>query len=147
MWAERVDQCGFSRPAGACQNSSLPPQDLFDGSQALGDKTADEKNGAAAGLILMLVIALFSRAIYKKWALGGADIKLFAAAGFLTGLYGVLIIFVLTTLLSALHFTYLLIRGKTHLKETRPMVPYMAIAFGIYFLFIKSRITDFILTI
>ena len=51
MWAERVDQCGFSRPAGACQNSSLPPQDLFDGSQALGDKTADEKNGAAAGLI------------------------------------------------------------------------------------------------
>ena len=107
----------------------------------------DSLIGAAAGLILMLVIALFSRAIYKKWALGGADIKLFAAAGFLTGLYGVLIIFVLTTLLSALHFTYLLIRGKTHLKETRPMVPYMAIAFGIYFLFIKSRITDFILTI
>ena len=33
----------------------------------------DSLIGAAAGLILMLVIALFSRAIYKKWVLGGAD--------------------------------------------------------------------------
>ncbi|MBR6225050.1 MAG: prepilin peptidase, partial [Firmicutes bacterium] len=63
--------------------------------------------GAAAGLILMLIIALFSRAIYKKWVLGGADIKIFAAIGFLTGLYGVLIIFVLSTVLSGLHFAYL----------------------------------------
>jgi leader peptidase (prepilin peptidase)/N-methyltransferase len=107
----------------------------------------DSLIGAAAGLILMLVIALFSRAIYKKWALGGADIKLFTAIGFLTGLYGVLIIFVLTTFLSALHIGYLLIRRKTHLKETKPMVPYIAVSFGIYFLFIKSLITDFIITI
>ncbi len=57
----------------------------------------DSLMGAAAGLILMLIIALFSRAIYKKWVLGGADIKLFTAIGFLTGLYGVLIIFVLST--------------------------------------------------
>ena len=107
----------------------------------------DSLIGAAAGLILMLVIALFSRAIYKKWALGGADIKLFTAIGFLTGLYGVLIIFILTTFLSALHIGYLLIRRKTHLKETKPMVPYIAVSFGIYFLFIKSLITDFIITI
>lgn len=103
--------------------------------------------GAAAGLVLMLIIALFSRAVYKKWVLGGADIKLFTAIGFLTGLYGVLIIFVLSTLLSGLHFAYLLIRQKIRLKSTRPMVPYVALAFGIYFLFIKNLITDFIITI
>ena len=107
----------------------------------------DSLMGAAAGLILMLIIALFSRAIYKKWALGGADIKLFTAIGFLTGLYGVLIIFVLSTVLSGLHFAYLLIRQKIQLRETRPMVPYIALAFGIYFLFIRNLITDFIITI
>ena len=107
----------------------------------------DSLMGAAAGLILMLIIALFSRAIYKKWVLGGADIKLFTAIGFLTGLYGVLIIFVLSTVLSGLHFAYLLIRQKIQLRETRPMVPYIALAFGIYFLFIKDLITDFIITI
>ncbi len=107
----------------------------------------DSLMGAAAGLILMLIIALFSRAIYKKWVLGGADIKIFTAIGFLTGLYGVLIIFVLSTVLSGLHFAYLLIRQKIQLRETRPMVPYIALAFGIYFLFIKNLITDFIITI
>ena len=107
----------------------------------------DSLIGAAAGLILMLIIALFSRAIYKKWVLGGADIKLFTAIGFLTGLYGVLIIFVLSTVLSGLHFAYLLMRQKIQLRETRPMVPYIALAFGIYFLFIRSHITDFIITI
>ena len=107
----------------------------------------DSLMGAAAGLILMLIIALFSRAIYKKWVLGGADIKIFAAIGFLTGLYGVLIIFVLSTVLSGLHFAYLLIRQKIQLRETRPMVPSIALAFGIYFLFIRSHIADFIITI
>lgn len=107
----------------------------------------DSLMGAAAGLILMLIIALFSRAIYKKWVLGGADIKLFTAIGFLTGLYGVLIIFVISTLLSGLHLGYLLLRGRVQLKETRPMVPYIAIAYGIYFLFIRSLITDFIITV
>ena len=34
----------------------------------------DSLIGAAAGLLIMLVIALLSRAIYKKWVLGGADI-------------------------------------------------------------------------
>lgn len=107
----------------------------------------DSLLGAAAGLVLMLSIALLSRAIYHKWVLGGADIKLFTAIGFLTGLYGVLIIFIMTTFLSGLHFAYLIIRGKTHLKETRPMVPYAAVAFGIYFLFIKDLVVDFIITI
>ena len=107
----------------------------------------DSLIGAAAGLALMLAIALFSRAIYKKWVLGGADIKLFTAIGFLTGLYGVLIIFILSVLLSGLHFAYLLIRQKIRLRETRPMVPYIALAFGIYFIFIKDLVTDFIITI
>ena len=103
--------------------------------------------GMAAGLVVMLALALISRAIYKKWTLGGADIKLITAIGFLTGLYGVLIIFVISTLLAGLHLGWLLVRGKVNIKETRPMVPYIAVAFGVYFLFIKGLLTDFIITI
>lgn len=107
----------------------------------------DSLLGAAAGLLIMLAIALISRAIYKKWALGGADVKLMTALGFLTGLYGVLIIFILSTFLSAIHFAYLLIRGETTLRSVRPMVPYISVAYGIYFMFIKDLITDFVITI
>ena len=107
----------------------------------------DSLLGALAGLLIMLSIALISRAIYKKWVLGGADIKLMAAMGFLTGLYGALIIFVLYTFLSAAHVVWLLIIHKASLKSSRPMVPYMAIAFLIYMLFIKDLITDFVITI
>ncbi|MBR6473809.1 MAG: prepilin peptidase [Firmicutes bacterium] len=103
--------------------------------------------GAALGFVIMLSIALISRAIYKKWALGGADIKLFTAMGFLTGVYGIGIIFIISTFLSAVHFAWLMIRHETRLGETRAMFPYATIAFGIYFLFIKDLITDFIITI
>ena len=107
----------------------------------------DSLLGAAAGLVIMLSIALLSRAIYRKWSLGGADIKLMMALGFLTGLYGALIIFVLYTFISAIHIGWLLIRSRTSLKETRPMVPYISIAFFIYIYFIKDLLTDFIITI
>ena len=107
----------------------------------------DSLLGAAAGLAVMLAIALLSRAIYKKWAVGGADIKLYAAIGFLCGFTGVLSIFVISTLLSGLHLAWLLIRHETGLKETRPMVPYTAIAFGIYYLFLQELLTGYAIII
>ena len=107
----------------------------------------DSLMGAAAGLVVMLAIALLSFAVYKKWTLGGADIKLMIAVGFLTGLYGVLIVFILYNVLSGLHLGWLLIKGKIRISQSTPMVPYIAMAFGIYFIFIKDLITDFIITI
>ena len=95
----------------------------------------------------MLARALFSRAIYKKWALGGADVKLLTVTGFLTGFYGVLIVFVLSTFMSALHFAFLVITKRAELKETRPLIPYISLAFAIYFIFIRAHIADFMITL
>lgn len=107
----------------------------------------DSLLGMTSGLVIMLAIALFSRAIYKKWALGGADVKLLTVTGFLTGFYGVLIVFVLSTFMSALHFAFLVITKRAELKETRPLIPYISLAFAIYFIFIRAHIADFMITL
>ncbi|MCR5182687.1 MAG: A24 family peptidase [Clostridia bacterium] len=100
--------------------------------------------GVACGLGIMLALALLSRAIYKKWVLGGADIKIFAALGLMTGLYGILIIFILSTLLSGLHLGFLVIVRKANLKETRPMVPYIALATLLYFMFLADLTAGYV---
>ena len=48
--------------------------------------------------------------MYKKPAIGGADVKLFGALGLVTGVDGILFIFVVSTFLSAGHFIWLMIR-------------------------------------
>ncbi len=88
--------------------------------------------GALIGFGVLFVIAVISRLVYKKPAVGGGDVKLFAALGLATGTDGILIIFVLTTFISAGHFIYLMIRRGAKLSDSRPMAPYIAIASTIY---------------
>ena len=88
--------------------------------------------GALIGFGVMLVIALAGRLVYKKPAVGGADVKLFAALGLCCGTDGVLTIFVLTTFLSAGHFIWLMARRGAKLSDERAMVPYIAISTTLY---------------
>lgn len=88
--------------------------------------------GALAGMGVMVFMGLAGRLIYRKETLGGGDIKLFGALGLACGLDGILIIFVLTTLLSAGHLAYLLARKRVKLTDQQPMVPYIAVSAGIY---------------
>lgn len=88
--------------------------------------------GALAGFGVMIAMGIFGKLIYRKETLGGGDIKLFGALGLATGLDGILIIFVLTTLLSAAHLSYLLARKRVKLTDQQPMVPYIAVSAGIY---------------
>ena len=88
--------------------------------------------GAGLGFGVLLLMALVSRLIYKKPGIGGADVKLFSVLGFMTGLRGIIIIFIFSTFLSAIHFTVLLALKKTTLKEHRPMVPYISASAIIY---------------
>lgn len=96
--------------------------------------------GAVLGFGIMGFIALMGRMIYKKEALGGGDIKLFACLGLISGVYGVLAIFVMTTLISAAHCVWLLARKKIKRTDTLPMAPYIAIATAIYMLFLWGRL-------
>ena len=88
--------------------------------------------GALIGFGVMLLIALIGRLAYKKPAVGGADVKLFAALGLCCGSDGVLVIFILTTFISAGHFVYLMVRRGAKLSDERAMVPYIALSTTLY---------------
>lgn len=76
--------------------------------------------GAAIGLVLTGTIALIGRLVYRKSAVGGADIKLFTALGLLTGMEGILFIFVVSTFASAGHFAWLLLGKRAKRTDERP---------------------------
>ncbi len=99
--------------------------------------------GAAIGFALMGLIAGLGRLFYQKMALGGGDIKLYAVLGFLTGIKGVLFIFVVSTFVSAGFFVIQLSRRKIKKTDTMPMVPYIAGAACLYIVFFW----DFVLVI
>lgn len=88
--------------------------------------------GALIGFGVLLFIGILGKLIYKKDSLGGGDIKLFAALGLATGVDGILIILILTTLISAAHTGYLLMRKRIKVSDKRPMAPYIAVSAAIY---------------
>ena len=88
--------------------------------------------GAAVGFGVMLLIAVIGRLMYKKPAVGGADVKLFAALGLALGTDGIVAVFVISTFLSAGHFIWMMVRKGAKLTDERPMVPYIAAAAIIY---------------
>ena len=92
--------------------------------------------GAAAGFGIMALTAAAGKLAYRRETLGGGDIKLFAALGLMTGLGGITAIFILTTLISAGHLIYLLIRRKRKKTDTVPMAPYIAVSTAVYLIFL-----------
>lgn len=92
--------------------------------------------GGAIGFGVMGFVALLGKMLYRRDTLGGGDIKLFASLGLVTGTEGIIIIFILTTLLSGGHFVWLLMRKKIKRTDSQPMVPYIAIATAIHLVFL-----------
>ena len=85
--------------------------------------------GAGAGFGILLLAALLSKG---GAGVGGGDIKLFAAIGLCFGADGAVIVFILTTLLSAAHFCILLMKKRIKVSERKPMVPYITVSSAIY---------------
>lgn len=98
----------------------------------------DSLIGAAIGLALTASVALAGRLVYRKCAVGGADIKLFTTLGLLTGVEGIIFIFVVSTFASAGHFAWLLFRRKAKRTDERPMVPYIAAAAVLYMVIFRE---------
>ena len=98
----------------------------------------DSLIGAAIGLGLTGAVALVGRLAYKKCAVGGGDIKLFTTLGLLTGVQGILFIFVVSTFVSAGYFAWLLFRKKAKRTDERPMVPYIAGAAVLYMVIFRE---------
>lgn len=92
--------------------------------------------GGVIGFGIMGFVSLAGKLAYRREAVGGGDIKLFAALGLVLGVRGVLAVFIMTTLISSAHFIWLIARKKIKRTDTVPMVPYIALASSIYLVFL-----------
>ena len=92
--------------------------------------------GGLCGLGVMLMVAVLGKITSRREAIGGGDIKLFASLGLICGLYGILAVFVLTTLISGAHLVALMLMRKKKPGDTVAMGPYIAVATGVYLVFL-----------
>ena len=95
--------------------------------------------GLLAGFGVMAACALLGKALHKKMAVGGGDIKLMAALGALTGLAGILAIFVLSTLAAAFFYAFQLGRKRMKPADALPMAPFITGATAVYMVFLFDR--------
>lgn len=92
--------------------------------------------GAGIGLLLSLAMWGLGRLIYKKDGIGGADLKFYTCMGLVVGREGILIIFILTTLIQVLQIIVLALAHKIEIKEAKPLLPCAFAGSLIYFLFL-----------
>lgn len=101
--------------------------------------------GGLIALGAIALMALIGKIVFRRWVIGGGDIKVYTALGIVFGWKGFCIIFILTTLLSALHFAALLINKKVKRDEERPLVPYIFVASCLYLLILYPGINEILL--
>ena len=71
-------------------------------------------------------------------SIGGADIKFFTCMGLICGRTGIVIIFILTTLMFAVYSAVKIAAGRGSIKDRNPMLPSACAAVTVYFLFLFS---------
>lgn len=94
--------------------------------------------GAALGLGISVAVLLLGMLLFRTGSIGGADIKFFTCMGLITGRTGIVIIYILTTLLFAVHSAVLIATKRSTIKDRNPMLPSACAAVTIYFLFLWS---------
>ena len=92
--------------------------------------------GAALGLGISVAVLLLGMLLFKTGSIGGADIKFFTCMGLITGRTGIVLIYILTTLLFAVHSAVLIATKKSTIKDRNPMLPAACAAVTVYFLFL-----------
>ena len=92
--------------------------------------------GAGLGLGISLVIYGIGWLLFRSGSLGGADIKFFTCFGFIAGRQGIVIIYILTTLLFAAYSAVRIASGRSSIKDINPMMPAACAAVTVYFLFL-----------
>ncbi len=94
--------------------------------------------GAVVGLVVMVIVALLGKLIYKREALGFGDVKLCAAVGFLTGPIGVALIISTGFFVAAIVNIYKLARKKIKIGDSHPVGQYFCAMTLVYFLFVMA---------
>jgi Flp pilus assembly protein protease CpaA len=92
--------------------------------------------GAGLGLAISLVILGLGMLLFKSGSIGGADIKFFTCFGLIAGRQGIVIIYILTTLLFAVQSVIRIAAGRGIIKDSAPMMPAACAAVTVYFMFL-----------
>jgi len=101
--------------------------------------------GAAAGALLIFIIIILGKRIYKQDVMGYGDIKLAAMIGAFVGWAGILLTVMIGSFLGAIYGLIQIKRGKLTMKSQIPFGPYLAIGGIISFLYGKWIILNLFL--
>jgi len=101
--------------------------------------------GAIAGALLIFIIIISGKRIYKQDVMGYGDIKLAAMIGAFVGWAGILLTVMIGSFLGAVYGLIQIKRGKLTMKSQIPFGPYLAIGGIISFLYGKWIILNLFL--
>lgn len=91
--------------------------------------------GSLLGGGTVLLIGLLGKGIWRKDVIGFGDVKLLAAAGLLSGFFGMVWVLLGSFLVSGLFLGVRLLTGRISVKEEVAMGPFIAASLGVYLLF------------
>ncbi len=94
-------------------------------SGAAASKIFQSLSGAAAGFLMMWIIAAAGEKIFKKEAMGGGDLKLMAGIGAVLGWEGAVSSFMLATAFGAVYGITLKILKKADMGDPIPFGPWL----------------------
>lgn len=92
--------------------------------------------GAGLGLAISLAIYGIGMLLFRTGSIGGADIKFFTCFGLIAGRQGIVIIYILTTLLFAVQTAIRIAAGRGTVRDSVPMMPAACAAVTVYFMFL-----------
>ena len=95
--------------------------------------------GTEAGIVMLAGAVIWSLVMVRltgRLPLGGADIKFFTCMGLIAGRQGIVIIYILTTLLFAIQSAVKIAAGKGSIRDSSPMMPAACAAVTVYFMFL-----------
>lgn len=101
---------------------------------SFNEKLLEPLYGALIGIALGLATYGLGRIIYHKTVIGGADLKFYISIGLVTGVHGVIAIFIMISVFALIHIVYLLIIKSFDADEQRPMLVYALPAVTLYVL-------------
>ena len=106
------------------------------------DKWWEQLAGALIGFGISMIILLMGVLLFKAGSIGGADIKFFTCMGLIAGISGIVIIFILTTLLFALYSMIKIAFRGGSIKDRNAMLPAGLAAVTVYFLFLWNMTSE-----
>lgn len=92
--------------------------------------------GAGVGLAVSVAVLGLGMLLFRKGSIGGGDIKFFTCMGLVAGVSGIVLIYILTTVIFAVQMSLRIAMGKGSIRDSAPLMPAALAAVTVYYLFL-----------